>query len=245
MSDFLTFREFETRREADELAAKLKQYSITAVVEQTRNLLDQNFIGKQYNNYVLLKIKGEDFERAQKILIDTTEVDLAQVEKGYMLLSLSNDELTDILAKPDEWGEYNYNLALALLKERGVTIDAQKTETLKQQHITESAKQRSLSAFWIIFGYSVSLISIAACITNNKVVLMLLYDFDLLPGVLGIILGLVVYLTRRTLPNGTQIYSYDNKARKQGLYILLVGILSFALIVVKFVLYVTGRQHLL
>src|SRR5579872_2646770 len=88
MDKMLTFQEFETKEDAAAMAQKLEEHGITTRIEENRALLDQNILGKQYNNYVLLKIEGKDFERAQKILIDTTQVDISQIDKGYMLLSL-------------------------------------------------------------------------------------------------------------------------------------------------------------
>ena len=233
MNKFLTFREFETKEDAAEVAALLGQNNIPTLIEQNRELLDQNIIGRQYNNYILLKIKGEDFEKAQKILIETTPVDLSKVEKGYMLLSLSNKELMDIIAKPDEWGAYNYNLALALLRQRGINIDERKTEELQQQHIAELSKQRTLPGHWYLFGYGFSVLGIAASFYNSKTALLILYFFYLLPGIFGIILGIIIRYTKRTLPNGTQIMSYNVNARKHGLYMLLVGISSLLFIIIR------------
>lgn len=242
MDNFLTFQEFETREDAAAMAQKLEEHGIPAHIEQNLNLLDQNIIGRQYNNYILLKIAGKDFERAQKLLIDTTRVDISQVEKGYMLLSLRDSELMDVLAKPDEWGAYNYNVALAILKERGVNIDDHKAEALQQSHLSELSVRRTLPLHWIIFGYGFSVIGVVASLYNSWFTLNVLYSFYLLPGILGIILGLVVRATKKTLPNGTQIYSYEDKARRHGLYMLLAGIASLAFIVARGVIFLNNPQ---
>lgn len=233
MSDFLTFQEFDTYEDAVELGNKLEELGIPTQIEQNKPLLDQNFIGKQYNNYILLKIPGEYFERAHKMLIETTKVNLADVDKNYMLFSLSTKELMDVLAKPDEWGAYNYNVALAILKQRGESPDEQKTETLQQENIFKLYKRRKLPDHWLVFGYGFSLIGVIASAMNAWTTLLILYQFYLLPGILGIILGLIINRTKKTLPNGEHIYAYDDKARKHGFYMLWLGILSLMFIIAK------------
>jgi len=242
MSDFVTFQEFETRAEADALAEQLKAHDIPATVEQNRNLLDQNIIGRQYNNYILVKIKGEDFARAQKVLLDATEVDMSQLPENYMLLSFTNDELIDVLAKPDEWGPFNYKLALMLLERKGVAIDDRKTEELQHAHLLEASTRRSLGPAHLLFGYGFTIICILAIVLKNKTALLLLSYFYGLPIFIGFVLGMVFRFTRRTLPDGSRIYSYDDSARKHGLFMLLLSTIVMVLLTSVFLLIVSGAK---
>ncbi len=230
MNKFIPFQKFETKDEAEQVAAMLREKGIESLIEQDRGLLDQNIIGKQYDNYVQLNIHGDDFKTAQEILIAATKVDLADVDKDYMLQSFTDNELLDVVAKPDEWGFYNYNVALALLKARGTNVDAQKNEQLQEHRLTELSVPRELNDYWMMFGYGFSVLGILARLFNSSTALVIIYGFYLVPGLLGIILGLYIRLTKRTLPNGTQILSFSEKARKHGLYMLLLGIVSLILL---------------
>jgi len=224
MNNLLTFRDYGTKDEADEVAAKFEAHSIPVKVE--RGLLDAVIIGKDFHNKFKVRIPAADFERAQKILIDETQVDINIVAKNYMLLSFTNDELLDVVAKPDEWGEYNYNLAKALLQQRGVTVNEQQEQALKQKYVAQISEQRSLDGGWMILGYVFPLLAMIACILNNRVIVGFIFSFYALPGILGIILGLVVTTTKKTLPDGAQILSFNKRTRAHGYAMIILGVVA-------------------
>jgi hypothetical protein len=143
-----------------------------------------------------------------------------------MLLSFTNDELLDVVAKPDEWGEYNYNLAKALLQQRGVTVSEQQEQLLKQKYVTQISEQRSLDGGWMMLGYVFPLLAMIACVLNNKVIVGFIFSFYALPGILGIILGLVVTTTKKTLPDGTQILSFNKRTRTHGYAMIILGVMA-------------------
>ena len=232
MNEFAVFQKFTTRAEADEVAATLQEHGITAHVAEERALLDQNIIGKQYDNYIQLQIRQSDFKLAQQILLDTTKVDLDDIPADYILRSLSKEELMDIIAKPDEWGPYNYNVALTLLQEKGASVDHQQKEVLLKKRNTELSKPRELSFYWYLFGYGFSIIGILAKLFQNNKVLWVLYSFYGIPGIVGIILGAYILLIKRTLPDGTRIYSFSKAAKKHGLYMLLLSIAALFIIII-------------
>src|SRR6185437_4818243 len=200
MSHFLTFQQFATEDDANEVAEKLKEHGIDIIIESNPPLLDSNFIGTQYNNYVLLKIDADDFEKAQKILIENTPVDINTVDKHYTLFSFTNNELMDVLKKPDEWGAFNYNLALQILKERGVEISEEKKEELQHEFIDTLSEKKSLSKWLIRLGYFFSLIGIPATIVGGIAGMNLIYNVFMLPGIFGIIIGWQVARSKKTLP---------------------------------------------
>ncbi|MES2703952.1 MAG: hypothetical protein V4649_15030 [Bacteroidota bacterium] len=233
MNDLITYQNFTTHEEAEEVAALLNTHGIDAVVIKDRELLDQNFVGKQYGNYVQLKLKGSDFERARQILLQTTKVDLDDVPADYMLLAFSKDELMDVVAKPDEWGPYNYNLALALLQQKGEAIESLQIEALHIGRKAELSKHRELNFSWYLFGYGFSLINILGLVLGSGSTLWLLYSFYLLPGILGIVLGIYILTTKRTLPDGTRISSFSAVARRHGAFMLALGIVCLLLIIAR------------
>jgi hypothetical protein len=232
MKKLIVFQRFTNRDEATTVGNTLGSNGIAWEIEEERALLDENIVGRQYNDRILLKINSEDFSRAKQLLLDATEVDLSQVEKGYMLLSLSNDELRDVVAKPDEWGAYNYKLALALLAKRGVELSPERVDELETRRVQELSAPRELNAAWLLFGYGFSLLGIVARLLGSPSALFVLYSFYLIPGVLGIILGLYIRYTSVTLPDGRQVFSFSAGARRHGMYMILVGVLSFALLAV-------------
>jgi hypothetical protein len=231
--NYLTFQEFENREDAEKIALVLEENHIPCSIEKTPDLLDNVIIGRQYNNYVQLRIPAGCFADAQKILIENTKVDLVNVDRNYMLFALTNEELMDVIAKPDHWGAYNYNLAKLILEERNMHIDNRKVDEIQLEYKKEMYEPRSLNTTWLLLGYGFSILSLIAVLTNNIRALLFVYGFDLLPGVLGIILGLYVINTKRTLPDGSQMLSFNDAARKHGWFMLVLATIAVALILAR------------
>lgn len=233
MEQLHTFQEFENADDAQQMALLLQEHNIPSRVEKYNPLLDQNFIGKQYNEYVQLKLAPEDFERARQVLIDTTEIDMNTVDRHYMLFALKNNELTDVLAKPDEWGVYNYKLAQLILKERGVEVSTDKAAELQQEHIAALSKQKPLDGVWIFLCYAFSAIALLAGIAGSISALAAVYAIGMFPGIVGIIVGWTVMRSMKTLPNGKRIITYDAYSRMHARIIFF-----FSLFVLLFNIYV-------
>jgi hypothetical protein len=61
----------------------------------------------------------KDFAVAQRELEKYYRAQIAHAEDDYYLFEFSDAELNEILSKPDEWGDFDYQLAQQLLRERG------------------------------------------------------------------------------------------------------------------------------
>ena len=231
MNEYITFQEFDTRDDADACAALLEENGIRTKIEENRILLDQSIIGTQYNNNVLLKLRGTDFTRARKVLIDNTHVDISDVAPDYMLRAFSNKELLDLIATPDEWGPYNYNVAIALLKQRDVKVEEGEVEKMQQHQLVEISRPRSLTLNNLLLGYGVSVFGIIGALLKSYILVLPMFVLFSVPGFFGIVFGLIYRLTRRTLPDGTRIYSYDAAARMHGLFMIVLNILAFLCVV--------------
>lgn len=231
MDKLITFQRFVSRAEAEDAVTALQAQGIQAVLSQDRALLDQNFVGQRFDNDIQLKIPGNEFRRALHILIDASKVDLKEVPADYMLLSFSTPELKEVIARPDEWGVYNYNIAMALMKERGEIVDTTDLDTVLENRNTALSAPRELSLTWYLFGYGFSIIGIIARLLGSVKVLWLLYGFYGLPGILGAVLGAYILFTKRTLLDGTRIWSFSPAARKHGLFIALLAVIAWSLVI--------------
>jgi hypothetical protein len=226
MPEFLVFQQFETIEEAAAIAEILQDAGIETAIEKPGSILDSNFIGAKYQPAINLKIEGRYFTEARQVLLEKYKVDLNEVGDDHMLASFSNEELNDVLAKPDEWGFYNCNVALALLEKRGVDLSAQQREKLEEDRIAELAVPRSMSFFWVVMGYILPAVNLIVYLNGNE------YSFSnavyLLPAFLGILIGIVLIYAKRTLPNGTRVWMNSPEIRKHGPIILWVNILVWA-----------------
>jgi hypothetical protein len=54
--------------------------------------------------------------------------------------------------------------------------------------------------------------------------------FSLMGGFLGVLIGLVLMQSTKTLPDGRKVYTYDEETRKQGKTILYISLIVTAIV---------------
>jgi hypothetical protein len=136
-TSLVTFEKFNDPGLASAIAGKLRARGIDCAVERVRPLLEPIFFRNTVEQTIHLKVRASDVERAHKALEEHYRQQLEDVDRGYYLFSFSDTELLDILAKPDEWGHFDYVLARKLLADRGLEIPEETIEEMKRQRRTE------------------------------------------------------------------------------------------------------------
>jgi hypothetical protein len=202
--DFVVFRKFNDQERVEAIVAILREHHIEFQVTEDRDSLDGLYGGSKLTNYYV-KLKQADFARTHAVLQSLGEEALEHVEKDHYLYAFTDEELFEVLSKPDEWNEMDYQLSKRILKERGKEINNDTIELLKQQRIRELAKPEESQRAWIYAGYI----------------------FSLLGGLLGIFIGWHLSSFKKTLPNGQRVYGYAEADRKHGSRILIIGIAMF------------------
>lgn len=206
-TEYSVFKKYSNLDQAKEIQELLERNDIITNIGDNVGSLDATIIGgNQMLNQIEIRIKQSDFEKANRLLDAYFQVTLDKIDKDYYLLEFSDKELYDILLKPDEWGNIDYILAKQLLEKRGKSIDNEMLNSLKEQRINDLAKPDENQTVWIIVGYFLALIG----------------------GLLGIIIGYLLMSSKKTLPNGVQVYSYNAKDRKHGKVIFIIGIIVIA-----------------
>ena len=205
--NFIAFKNFLTRIQAKEVEMLLNKNNIKTVLADNIAPVDITFSGSTLQNQYEIKIDPADFAKAQEILEKDTESLLNQVDKDYYLLSFSNEELYDVLLKSDEWNVFDYKLAQKLLTERGKNIDPDMLASLKKERLKILAKPEENQKPWIMAGYL----------------------FSLLGGGIGIVIGYSLWTSKKTLPNGERVYSYNDADRNHGKTIFILGTIIFPL----------------
>ena len=203
--EFLTFRQFNDAETAKELIVVLNENSIETLLEDNSAVFDPSFANNILEKDFRIKIKQKDFIKANVALERVYQSQLEIIDKDYYLFSFTNDELEEIIFKPDEWGELDYQLSQKILKERGREINKQQLSQIKNSRIKELAQPGKLSLGAFAFGLFLSLIL----------------------GIPGIVFGWYVSNFKKTLPDGQRIFIYDENSRQKGNWIFIVGIISF------------------
>ncbi len=206
MNDFAIFKRFNDPGLAYELAEELRKNGIEFQVIDDSPSVDITFTNNStFQKETQLMIRQTDFEKANKIQEEYADEILMNLNKDHYLFEFTNDELYEILEKPDEWNYIDYKLAQKILKDRGKNINEHLLKSLKQERITELSEPDKGDSLWIIIGY------ISA----------------LLGGFLGVTIGWIIWTMKKTLPNGEKIYVYSESDRKHGKIMLIIGIIIF------------------
>lgn len=209
----LTYRRFVEREHAEALASILVNDGIEVEIEEQRSNMPGIYVGEiPFEAKFLVKIKGEDFQRANSLVHDNSSFTSEQIDPDHYLFSFSNEELYEILSKPDEWSEFDYKLAGHILKDRGSEIDPNAIEELKRERIKVLAKPEESHGPWIFIGYLSALLG----------------------GLLGILIGWHLSTFKKTLPDGRRILVYSTAARQHGNIIFFIGL---AVLLIVFLTY--------
>lgn len=203
--EFAILRKFPSINQALEVQAILKEYGIDSEIGDNAPPVDITFSGSTVMNQTEIRIRPSDFEKAYDILEDRAENLIQNIEADYYLFSFTDEELYEILLKPDEWSEFDYVLAQKVLIKRGRAVNDDLTSAMRKERLKQLSEPESNQSAWILAGYF----------------------FALTGGLLGILIGFFLWTSKKTLPNGQKVYMYSKKDRSNGLIIFLIGLAMF------------------
>jgi len=203
--ELLTLKKFNDPVLAQNMADILGNNGIVYTLDEAPavynpSIVNQADLLKEYE----LKIDSSDFTRANQLIADYEKSFINDVEPDYYLFSFTDEELMEILTRPDEWSTFDHELAKKLLNERGIVIDNAAEKRLNEKRLEELKQPEPSQSTYIYLGYL----------------------FALVGGVLGFFIGWHLQNSKKTLPNGEQIYSFLEQDRKQGKRIFILSIIG-------------------
>jgi hypothetical protein len=201
MAEFLTFSKFYTKEEAEAFAALLDSNNILFDAERLTAQLDNIYLGEDSEPRYLVKVQKEDFGKVESLMKSEMEKQVDDVPANYYLFQFSNEELTDVMRKPDEWNYFDQLLARKLLLQRNVEVNAiTEGSVFRQEDLYVPAR---IEAGWLILAYLMAV---------------------LIPFA-GIPMGLLMFSGQRTLKDGTKVPLFDNWTLTQGWILFGIGVL--------------------
>jgi len=206
-TDFVTFQRFNDRTAALALAETFRENGIECGLEDVSENFDVSFANNEINKDFRIKLKPVDFERADTLLLQLAEKDLADIDPGYYIFDFSNEELEEIIEKQDEWSSLDFLLAKKILKERGVEVNVSQMQAFKEKRLEALAKPEESPKVLIVAGYILAFLG----------------------GLIAIIIGAYLRTHKRTLPNGERVFGYAASDRAHGERILIIGVLGLIL----------------
>jgi hypothetical protein len=202
MKTFATFQKFSSTEEAEELVQLLQDNNIEYEIVDNSFSVDLTF-GSNRQTEKEVKVQQTDFPKVNQLLEKIAEKNIFPLNKDHYLQEFADDELLEIIQKPDEWSKEDYLIAIVLLKSKGKYFTQQQLDEFKQQRLQQLAKPESGNTFWTVLGYL----------------------FSLLGGLLGVFIGWHLMTFKKTLPNGQKVYTYTKQARSHGQIIFGLGLL--------------------
>ncbi|WP_128330934.1 hypothetical protein [Apibacter sp. HY039] len=204
---YVTYQTFTDIDSLDDFSHFLKEHEIDFDIEDMSPSFDPSFSFSELNKEFRIKLMKNDFEKVDDLLIKYYSDQLELVEKDYYLFNFTDEELVEIVTKPDEWNKFDYLLAQKILKERDKEINPEVIKIINKQRIKDLAQPEESQKVWIICGFACSILG----------------------GLLGIFIGWFLFSHKKTLPDGDKVYAYSVKDRNQGKLIFILGIFSFSL----------------
>jgi len=224
MNNYVSFESYATEAQAKEVSGQLLAIGIDNKVVSEVDNLDNNFVGSRFANKHFLKMDKVNFEKARNFLIEKTIINIEELDKDYLLLQFSNKELIDIVAKPEEWGIYNYKLALTLLEQKGINGIIEARE-IKETHLKTIAKGKKANTTYLLIGYTFMILVLINHLSFLRGIIGFL-SFTFIPWI-SVFIGWAYAYSKKTLPDGNRIFNFNKTTRIHGKILFfgtLVGI---------------------
>lgn len=205
-SDFVNYQKFFNKEDAHDLAELLQNHGIEVEHEDSTGAFDPTFAHNASSLEFRIKLKKQDFDRADQVLMNFYVDSLDDIDSDYYMLKFSDTELYDVVAERDAWSKFDFLLAQKLLKERGKEVTVETIDALREERLEQLSQPDTNTQLWVYVGYF----------------------FALLGGLFGIFIGWHLFTFKKTLPNGNRVYEYSEMDRKHGQRIFYIGMISFA-----------------
>lgn len=206
MDSFLAYQDFPSPEVAQPLLDLLRQHGVAFETNYEPARFSAVF-GKTTTPHFVVRLHAADFEPVRQ-LEETANVRLlAQLPSDHYLFGFSDEELMELLARPDEWNGLDVALASRLLRERGRDVSPEAVQQLRQRRVAELARPADSSGAWIAAGYG----------------------FALLGGLVGLFIGLHLFSHQKILPDGRRVPAFSAADRRHGRRIFALSLASVLL----------------
>jgi hypothetical protein len=232
LEELVTYKKFKDADIANDIAEKLKLGGVYFEIQNEDKFFDPTFANNPMHNDIRIKLSSQDFSKADKVLENYYQNLLDQVKESHYLFSFTNVELFEIMSKPDEWGDLDYQLAQKILKDRGKETPAATLEALKENRLNILSKPEQSQIGLVFGGYAINFIGCISLYLNLR------FRFIWIP--IAAIIGAIISQTKKTLPTGEVVFSFNEKDRKHGKVILILSI--FFVLVILILLFLNRIQ---
>ncbi|MBL4587607.1 MAG: hypothetical protein JKX84_11220 [Flavobacteriales bacterium] len=204
--NFVVFRKYTDIDQAKAVAVFLTEREIQCKLLDNSPSIDITFSLNNLQNQIELKVEHSEFEKAESLLNEFAAKSIEDVEENHYLFDFSNEELYEIQLKPDEWSSFDLKLSEKILRDRGQEINPDLLNTLRQQRLKDLAQPEEKQKGMVIAGYV----------------------FAILGGLIGLLIGWLLYTSKKTLPNGDRVHTYIESDQLHGRNIFMLSLMFIA-----------------
>ncbi|HEX8059501.1 MAG TPA: hypothetical protein VF473_01135 [Cyclobacteriaceae bacterium] len=209
---FIKYRDVFEASELAEFTQLLNSHQIEFEAEDFDDSLGSIYGNSPVIKGTTIKIRERDFRKVDALLNAEAANLLDTVDKDYHLFDFNNEELLEIIAKPDEWSAFDYQVAKSILASRGMQLGEERLIELKQNRLEILALPEPPQTWLIWWGYALAFMG----------------------GFIGLFIGWHLWTSKKILPNGKRICNYTRSDRKHGRIIFVLGaILSATFLIYK------------
>ena len=172
-------------------------------VGSTAIIFDYSKIGVGDDPEVIVSVRKKDHAAARAVLEE--EYGKVDLPDDHYLLTASDEDIAEILAKSEEWNPYDVVHARRLAENRN--LDPVKIEKKKQERVEHLRLGKPASKILLSFGWVFSVIGLYGGIF----------------GLAGIVAGLALYFSKKRTDDGA-FHVFNSNSRMQGLCMFCVAI---------------------
>ncbi|MBP5247466.1 MAG: hypothetical protein J6Z31_06355 [Fibrobacter sp.] len=239
--EWMTLETFATKEEGEALAALLQENAIEANLVNDANM-GGDPLGLDFQNRgastCIVRVHAKDIETARQILeaaVQAAAAEEADDASMEMLSTFNDEELLEILQKPDEWNPENVVLARKILASHGKNYSEADLKRLFEERVEALRKPVEVKTSSLIFAFVGSAIAIVIAILHFSYKSETNFLYALLAGGICACLSLIAGLNwcnrKKRLPNGEKVYVFEDSFRKKAWIELIVAAISLGAVV--------------
>lgn len=240
--EWMVLETFPTKEEAKALADLLSENAIESDL-----VIDANMggdpLGLDFQNRgadsCIVRVRAGKISEARRLLevaIQSTAASNAEALGQEMFKDFSDEELLEVLQKPDEWNLENVAVAQKILASHGKSYTKEDLDRFFTERVEDLRKPQTVK--WGSFAGAFAMASCAILLdvlnffhleSTNFLYALLIAG---LLAFLGFLASLNWTYRKKRLPNGEKVFLFSNAARHVGFVSLVLSALGLGLTVI-------------
>lgn len=221
--EWMPFETFSSAEEADAMVGLLKENAIESCVVNDANL-GGDPLGLDFQNRgadsCIVRVRAKDIDIARRLLeaqVQAASAEAADELSLEMLKTFSDEELFDMLRKPDEWNPENVTLARKILASHGREVSDAEMKRLFDERIENLRKPVPVNKASVLLAFAAGVAVIALDVVNyfylksSEFLYLLVLAF--IVACLALIAGLNWTYRKKRLPDGEKVFVYSKRLR--------------------------------